>query len=132
MYTGDRYRPIADIAHRGHAEVHAKLQRVPVSCPSPTAALGDPAAIASTVQFTAFNASVVQLGMSAARVELPLGALLKEIELVGSFRFVDKFTTAVIWLESGRLSSMRTSLRAKSTITLPATTFSSAECGMVH
>lgn len=99
--------------------MNAKLQRVPVSCPSPTAALGDPAAIASTVQFTAFNARVVQMGMSAARVELPLGALLmKEIELVGSFRFVDKFTTAVIWLESGRLSSMRTSLRAKSAITL--------------
>ncbi|ALZ83162.1 L-idonate 5-dehydrogenase [Pseudomonas oryzihabitans] len=70
-------------------------------------ASGAPAAIASTVQFTAPKGHIVQLGMGAARVELPLGALLvKEIELVGSFRFIDEFTTAVRWLESGRLDPL--------------------------
>jgi len=70
-------------------------------------ASGAPAAIASTVGFTRPKGRIVQLGMGAASLEFPLGALLvKEIELVGSFRFISEFETAVRWLESGRINPL--------------------------
>lgn len=70
-------------------------------------ASGAPAAIASTASFTRPKGTVVQLGMGHNTVEMPLGLLLvKEIKLVGSFRFVDEFTTAVRWLEGGRIDPL--------------------------
>ncbi|SDI42268.1 L-idonate 5-dehydrogenase [Pseudomonas flavescens] len=70
-------------------------------------ASGAPAAIASTAGFTRPKGCVVQVGMGHATVELPLGLLLvKEVKLVGSFRFVDEFATAVRWLESGRVDPL--------------------------
>ena len=70
-------------------------------------ASGSPAAIASTAAFTRPKGTVVQLGMGHNTVEMPLGLLLvKEIKLVGSFRFIDEFTTSVRWLESGRIDPL--------------------------
>ena len=70
-------------------------------------ASGAPAAIASTVGFTRPKGRIVQLGMGAATVEFPLGLMLvKEIELVGSFRFINEFDIAVRWLESGRINPL--------------------------
>ena len=70
-------------------------------------ASGSPAAIASTVSFTRPKGRIVQLGMGAASVEYPLGSLLvKEIELAGSFRFINEFEIAVRWLESGRINPL--------------------------
>ncbi|WAH55452.1 L-idonate 5-dehydrogenase [Pseudomonas silvicola] len=70
-------------------------------------ASGAPAAIASTATFTRPKGTVVQLGMGHATVEMPLGLLLvKEVKVVGSFRFVDEFNTAVRWLESGRIDPL--------------------------
>nr|WP_274609981.1 zinc-binding dehydrogenase [Pseudomonas sp. TH39(2020)] len=69
-------------------------------------AFGAPAAIASTASFTRPKGTVVQLGMGHNSIEMPLGLLLvKEIKLVGSFRFIDEFTTSVAWLESVRFSA---------------------------
>lgn len=70
-------------------------------------ASGSPAAIASTASFTRPKGTVVQLSMGHNTVEIPLGLLLvKEIKLVGSFRFIDEFTTSVRWLESGRIDPL--------------------------
>jgi L-idonate 5-dehydrogenase len=70
-------------------------------------ASGAPAAIASTAAFTRPKGTVVQLGMGHNSVEMPLGLLLvKEIKLVGSFRFINEFTTSVHWLESGRIDPL--------------------------
>ncbi|KGT91667.1 L-idonate 5-dehydrogenase [Erwinia typographi] len=70
-------------------------------------ASGAPAAIASTVGFTRPKGRIVQLGMGAASLEFPLGSLLvKEIELAGSFRFINEFEIAVRWLESGRINPL--------------------------
>lgn len=70
-------------------------------------ASGSPAAIASTVGFTRPKGRIVQLGMGAASLEFPLGSLLvKEIELAGSFRFINEFEIAVRWLESGRINPL--------------------------
>lgn len=70
-------------------------------------ASGSPAAIASTVSFTRPKGRIVQLGMGAASVNFPLGSLLvKEIELAGSFRFINEFESAVRWLESGRINPL--------------------------
>ena len=70
-------------------------------------ASGSPAAIASTVSFTRPKGRIVQLGMGAASVDFPLGSLLvKEIELAGSFRFINEFESAVRWLESGRINPL--------------------------
>lgn len=70
-------------------------------------ASGAPAAIASTAGFTRPKGTVVQVGMGHNTVEIPLGLLLvKEIKLVGSFRFVDEFITSVRWLESGRVDPL--------------------------
>lgn len=70
-------------------------------------ASGAPAAIASTVGFTRPKGRIVQLGMGAATVDFPLGLMLvKEIELVGSLRFINEFDIAVRWLESGRINPL--------------------------
>lgn len=70
-------------------------------------ASGAPAAIASTVGFTRPKGRIVQLGMGAASLDFPLGLLLvKEIELAGSFRFINEFAIAVRWLESGRINPL--------------------------
>ena len=67
-------------------------------------ASGAPSAIASTATFTRPGGTVVQVGMGSPNAELPLGQLLvKEITLVGSFRFINEFETSVRWLESGRV-----------------------------
>lgn len=68
-------------------------------------ASGSPVAIASTVDFTRPAGTIVQVGMGASPVNWPLSPMLvKEINLVGSFRFTDEFTTAVRWLEDGRVN----------------------------
>ena len=70
-------------------------------------ASGAAAAIASTPGFTRPGGRIVQLGMGAASPAFPLGLLLvKEIALVGSFRFINEFETAVRWLESGRINPL--------------------------
>lgn len=70
-------------------------------------ASGAPAAIASTVGFTRPKGRIVQVGMGAATVDFPLMPLLvKEIQLTGSFRFIDEFAIAVRWLESGRINPL--------------------------
>ncbi|WP_192458943.1 L-idonate 5-dehydrogenase [Musicola keenii] len=67
-------------------------------------ASGAPAAIASTVGFTRPCGTIVQVGMGTSPVSWPVSAMLvKEINWVGSFRFIDEFTTAVKWLEDGRV-----------------------------
>ncbi|GLR10962.1 L-idonate 5-dehydrogenase [Mixta theicola] len=70
-------------------------------------ASGAPAAIASLVGFTRPKGRIIQLGMGATHVEFPLGLLLvKEIELTGSFRFINEFETAVRWLENGQVNPL--------------------------
>jgi L-idonate 5-dehydrogenase len=67
-------------------------------------ASGSPAAIASTVALARPAGTVVQVGMGANSVDYPvMPMLVKEIRWVGSFRFVDEFTTAVKWLQDGRI-----------------------------
>ncbi|WP_251268299.1 zinc-binding dehydrogenase, partial [Enterobacter hormaechei] len=68
-------------------------------------ASGAPAAIASTVDFTRPTGTIVQVGMGVSPITWPVSAMLvKEINLVGSFRFIDEFTIAVRWLEDGRIN----------------------------
>lgn len=70
-------------------------------------ASGAAAAIASVVSYTRPGGVIVQLGMGAAEVNYPVGPLLvKEVQLRGSFRFTDEFTTAVRWLESGKVNPL--------------------------
>lgn len=70
-------------------------------------ASGAAAAIASVVAYTRPAGIIIQLGMGTAEVNYPVGPLLvKEIQLRGSFRFIDEFTTAVRWLESGKINPL--------------------------
>lgn len=70
-------------------------------------ASGSPVAIQSTVTLTRPSGTVVQVGMGAASVEFPvMPMLVKEIKWVGSFRFINEFTTAVAWLEDGRINPL--------------------------
>ncbi|WP_323169520.1 L-idonate 5-dehydrogenase [Pantoea agglomerans] len=70
-------------------------------------ASGAPAAIASVVAYIRPAGVIVQLGMGASEVNYPIGLLLvKEIQLRGSFRFINEFTTAVRWLESGKINPL--------------------------
>ncbi|MGP4132297.1 L-idonate 5-dehydrogenase [Pantoea tagorei] len=70
-------------------------------------ASGAAAAIASVVAYTRPAGIIVQLGMGTAEVNYPIGPLLvKEIQLRGSFRFIGEFTTAVRWLESGKINPL--------------------------
>jgi len=70
-------------------------------------ASGAAVAIASVVAYTRPGGIIVQLGMGAAEVNYPVGPLLvKEVQLRGSFRFIDEFTTAVRWLESGKINPL--------------------------
>ncbi len=67
-------------------------------------ASGNPQAIAATVAFARPAGTVVQVGMGPSPIEYPISAMLvKEIRLVGSFRFVNEFTIAARWLEDGRI-----------------------------
>ena len=70
-------------------------------------ASGAAAAIMSVVTFTRPAGIIIQLGMGAAEVNYPVGPLLvKEIQLRGSFRFINEFETAVRWLESGKINPL--------------------------
>lgn len=70
-------------------------------------ASGAGAAVVSLVEFTRPGGTIVQLGMGAAEVNYPIGPLLvKEVQLRGSFRFTDEFTTAVRWLEQGKIDPL--------------------------
>ncbi|WP_034944061.1 L-idonate 5-dehydrogenase [Erwinia oleae] len=70
-------------------------------------ASGASAAVASAVDFTRPGGIIVQLGMGAAEVNYPIGPLLvKEVQLRGSFRFTSEFTTAVRWLEKGKINPL--------------------------
>lgn len=70
-------------------------------------ASGAAAAVSSLVAFTRPGGIIVQLGMGAAEVNYPIGPLLvKEVQLRGSFRFTDEFTTAVRWLELGKINPL--------------------------
>jgi L-idonate 5-dehydrogenase len=70
-------------------------------------ASGAAAAVSSLVAFTRPGGIIVQLGMGAAEVNYPVGPLLvKEVQLRGSFRFTTEFTTAVRWLELGKINPL--------------------------
>lgn len=70
-------------------------------------ASGATSAVASVVSYTRPGGIIVQLGMGAAEVNYPVGPLLvKEIQLRGSFRFTSEFTTAVRWLENGKINPL--------------------------
>lgn len=70
-------------------------------------ASGAATAVASVVSYTRPGGIIVQLGMGAAEVTYPIGPLLvKEIQLRGSFRFVDEFSTAVSWLGNGKINPL--------------------------
>lgn len=70
-------------------------------------ASGAAAAIASVVAYTRPGGIIVQVGMGTAEVNYPIGPLLvKEVQLRGSFRFIDEFATAVRWLESGKINPL--------------------------
>lgn len=70
-------------------------------------ASGAAAAVSSLVAFTRPGGIIVQLGMGAAEVNYPLGPLLvKEVQLRGSFRFTSEFSTAVRWLELGKINPL--------------------------
>jgi L-idonate 5-dehydrogenase len=70
-------------------------------------ASGNPGAIVSTVELTRPGGTVVQLGMGASNVDYPVMAMLvKEITWRGSFRFIDEFSTAVQWLQDGRINPL--------------------------
>lgn len=67
-------------------------------------ASGAESAIASTPLFIRPNGRCVQLGMGKSPVNYPVSAMLsKEINWLGSFRFIDEFNTSVKWLEEGRI-----------------------------
>lgn len=67
-------------------------------------ASGAPSAVASTVDFTRPAGTIVQVGMGSSPVSWPVSPMLvKELNWVGSFRFIDEFSTAVHWLEDGRV-----------------------------
>lgn len=70
-------------------------------------ASGAAAAISSAVKFVRPAGTIVQLGMGSASVDYPVGSLLvKEIQLKGSFRFVNEFSTAVNWLENKKIDPL--------------------------
>jgi L-idonate 5-dehydrogenase len=70
-------------------------------------ASGAAAAVASVVAYTRPGGIIVQLGMGQAEITYPIGPLLvKEVQLRGSFRFVDEFSTAVRWLETGKIDPL--------------------------
>lgn len=70
-------------------------------------ASGAAAAAASVVGFTRPGGIIIQLGMGAAEMNYPIGTLLvKEIQLRGSFRFINEFATAVRWLEQGKINPL--------------------------
>lgn len=70
-------------------------------------ASGAAAAVSSLVAFTRPGGIIVQLGMGSAEVNYPVGPLLvKEVQLRGSFRFTHEFTTAVRWLELGKINPL--------------------------
>lgn len=70
-------------------------------------ASGAASAATSLVDYTLPGGIIVQLGMGAAEVNYPLGSLLvKEIQLRESFRFVNGFSTAVRWLETGKINPL--------------------------
>ncbi len=60
--------------------------------------------MASTVDFTRPAGTIVQVGMSASPAKLAgVSVLVKELNWVGSFRFIGEFITARRWLEDGRV-----------------------------
>ena len=70
-------------------------------------ASGAGSAVSSLVNFTRPGGVIVQLGMGAAELNYPVGLLLvKEVQLRGSFRFTSEFTTAVRWLEQGKVDPL--------------------------
>lgn len=70
-------------------------------------ASGAAMAVSSLVAFTRPGGIIVQLGMGAPEVNYPIGPLLvKEVQLRGSFRFTSEFTTAVRWLEQGKIDPL--------------------------
>ncbi len=59
-------------------------------------------AVQKNIEMTRPRGTMVLVGMPGGMVELPLTRfLVKEICLVGSFRFTDEYITAVRWLENG-------------------------------
>ncbi len=68
-------------------------------------ASGAISAIQMNIDLTRARGTMVQVGMRPGMVEIPLTKFLaKEVVLVGAFRFTDEYTTAVRWLEKGRVN----------------------------
>ncbi|PJG86103.1 L-idonate 5-dehydrogenase [Conservatibacter flavescens] len=70
-------------------------------------ASGHPSSIERCLTVTKAKGKIIQIGMGANVPNFPIMSLIaKEIQWIGSFRFVEEFNTAVEWLGTGKLDPL--------------------------
>ena len=70
-------------------------------------ASGHPDSLFRCIEVTRPQGTIVQVGMGAEIPQFPLmTVIVKELKLVGTFRFIHEFSKAVEWLASGKLNPM--------------------------
>lgn len=82
------------LAHKGEFDVSFEVS-------------GHPSSIERCLAVTKAKGTIVQVGMGSNFPDFPMMTLIaKEIHLVGSFRFVEEFNSAVEWLGSGKVDPL--------------------------
>ncbi|WP_044471121.1 L-idonate 5-dehydrogenase [Mannheimia massilioguelmaensis] len=70
-------------------------------------ASGHPSSLERCLSVTRARGHIVQIGMGGNVPDFPIMTLIaKEINLVGSFRFIEEFNTSVEWLSSGKINPL--------------------------
>jgi len=70
-------------------------------------AAGHPSSLQRCLEITRAKGTVVQVGMGGSFPDFPLMLLIaKELNLLGSFRFVEEFELAVAWLANGAVDPL--------------------------
>ncbi|CAI0713410.1 L-idonate 5-dehydrogenase [Serratia quinivorans] len=68
---------------------------------------GHPSSLQRCLEVTRARGTVVQVGMGGSFPDFPLMLLIaKELNLLGSFRFVEEFDLAVAWLAEGKVNPL--------------------------
>jgi len=68
---------------------------------------GHPSSLQRCLEITRAKGTVVQVGMGGSFPDFPLMLLIaKELNLLGSFRFVEEFSLAVTWLAEGTVDPL--------------------------
>ncbi|VEA66893.1 L-idonate 5-dehydrogenase [Serratia plymuthica] len=68
---------------------------------------GHPSSLQRCLEITRAKGTVVQVGMGGSFPDFPLMLLIaKELNLLGSFRFVEEFSLAVAWLAEGTVDPL--------------------------